>query len=482
MSFLLRKQPEPKLSSKDIDPDAVSVLRRLNKSGYVAYLVGGSVRDLLLGREPKDFDIATSASPRQIKNTFRNSFLIGRRFRLALIRFGDKQIETSTFRRCPESEDMEAADSSALGGLYQEADNLFGTPEEDAQRRDFTVNALFYDVTSSKIIDYTGGLRDVAKKVLRCIGDPNIRFREDPVRMLRAIRLSARLDFTIHSDSAKAIAKHSDEIVQASKPRLFEELTRLFTYNKSEEAFRRLWSSGLMHALLPRLDEHVAQSGKKKSDLWSFLAALDVTTPHLDGSIKGSPYAISESPLRLAVLLAPLYLKRCLDESANGRVDALSIAEKLVNEVLVIPFSTPSWRIPRFMCQDTISILESLSYYKSHTIKRNRFFRQDWFYTAMVFWRICAEARDDRTAVSVIESWEKAFDEFVVEYRPRRQSPDSATPPPETFESEDEQRDSLFPPKKHSRRRNRNRRPKSDASGSTEKTEPSNETLQQAEI
>ncbi len=476
MAFLLRKQPEPKLSSKDIDPDAVSVLRRLNKAGYVAYLVGGGVRDLLLGRQPKDFDIATSASPRQIKSTFRNSFLIGRRFRLALIRFGDKQIETATFRRSPEAEEIEAADSNAPGALYQEADNLFGTPEEDAQRRDFTVNALFYDVTSSKIIDYTGGLRDIAKKVLRCIGDPNIRFREDPVRMLRAIRLSARLDFTIHSDSAKAITRHASEIMQASKPRLFEEVTRLFTYNKSEEAFRRLWSSGLMEALLPQIEDYVDHSGKKKSDQWSFLAALDATTPHLDGDIKGSPYAFLESPLRLAVLLAPLYLKRCQEESTKGRIDAAGIAEKLVNEILVSPFSTSSWRIPRFMCQDTVSILESVSYYKSHSIKRSRFFRQSWFYTALVFWRICAEARDDRTAVTVIESWEKAFDEFVVEHRPRRQSPDPATPSPAEFESDDEQRDSLFPPKKHNHRRNRHRRHKRDHTASTDTTVPSPET------
>lgn len=471
MSFLTRKKPDQTISVKDIDPDVVSVLRRLNKAGFIAYLVGGGVRDLLLGRTPKDFDIATSASPNQIRNLFRNSFLIGRRFRLALIRFGNKQIETATFRRSPEPDEVEGPDADAPGALYQEADNLFGTPEEDAKRRDFTVNALFYDVTSSKIIDYTGGLRDLSKKVLRSIGDPNIRFREDPVRMLRAVRLSARLDFTVHSDSAKAITRHCSEIMQASKPRLFEEIGRLFTYSKSEEAFRRLWDTKLMHELLPQIDEFINTTGKKKSVQWSYFAALDATSGSLDTEDRRSPYYIQETALRIAVMLVPMFIERCRVATEKGRVNAAQIAEDLLSEVLVGPFSSGSWRIPRMMCQDTVNILESLSYYRSQNIRRSRYFRQPWFYTAMTFWRLCAEASDNRIAVPVIESWEAAYEEFVVAHNSPKQSQDTATPNPDDFESDEDQRNSLFPPKKHSRRRSRHRRRNPAKTGTSDAAE-----------
>ena len=193
MSFLDRLLgAKNTISARDVDPDALTVLHRLQSRGFTAYLVGGGVRDLLLGRVPKDFDVATDARPNQIKKLFRNAFIIGRRFRLALIRFGEKQIETATFRRDPGAEDDAAAaapapDPDREGGLYQESDNVFGTPEEDALRRDFTVNALFWDPATGEVIDFTGGLKDLRRKVLRCIGDPDVRFREDPVRMLRRL-------------------------------------------------------------------------------------------------------------------------------------------------------------------------------------------------------------------------------------------------------------------------------------------------------
>ena len=167
MSFLDRFRPGRKISARDIDPDALSVLNRLHSNGFTAYLVGGGVRDILLGRVPKDFDVATDARPNQVKRLFRNAFVIGRRFRLALVRFGEKQIETATFRRDPEPDDAPGADrgagADATGALYQASDNVFGTPEEDAMRRDFTVNALFYDPFEDRVIDYAGGMRDLRK-------------------------------------------------------------------------------------------------------------------------------------------------------------------------------------------------------------------------------------------------------------------------------------------------------------------------------
>src|SRR3712207_1368501 len=188
------------ISRRQIDADALKVLYRLHEHNYVAYLVGGSVRDLLLGRRPKDFDIGTSAHPYQVKRLFKNCWIIGRRFRLAHVRFGAKTIEVATFRRQVSQQELaaveeiepvplgDAADGDEQRDRLVHRDNTFGTPEEDAFRRDFTINALFYDIGTFSIIDYVGGLRDLDQRVIRCIGDPHVRFLEDPVRMLRAVR------------------------------------------------------------------------------------------------------------------------------------------------------------------------------------------------------------------------------------------------------------------------------------------------------
>ena len=203
---------EHTISRKDIDPDAFKVLYRLRDFNYAAYLVGGGVRDLLLGRKPKDFDVGTDAHPYQIKKLFRNCWIIGRRFRLAHVRFGTKTIEVATFRRHLAAVDGEdgraptrvtrrrstrAAMRARTAGARHE--NTFGTSEEDAFRRDFTINALFYDIATFSLIDYVGGLEDLRRRVIRSIGDPRQRFEEDPVRMLRAVAFASRLDFSARS-------------------------------------------------------------------------------------------------------------------------------------------------------------------------------------------------------------------------------------------------------------------------------------------
>src|SRR5437762_2065148 len=197
-------RPEHTISRRDIDPDALKVLYRLRQYDHVAYLVGGSVRDLLLGRHPKDFDIGTSAHPYQVKKLFRNCWIIGRRFRLAHVKFGPKVIEVATFRRQIEAgeevvqDGVPAPDPTTPEGEHLiHHDNTFGTSEEDAFRRDFTINALFYDIATFSIIDYVGGLDDLRAAVVRSIGDPHVRLREDPVRMIRAIAMASRLHFTI---------------------------------------------------------------------------------------------------------------------------------------------------------------------------------------------------------------------------------------------------------------------------------------------
>src|ERR1700757_2759877 len=203
---------EHSMSRRDIDPDALRVLYRLRQFNHIAYLVGGSVRDLLLSRRPKDFDIGTSAHPYQVKKLFRNCWIIGRRFRLAHVKFGSKVIEVATFRRQVQAGEEVVQDgvpgpdpATPEGELLLHRDNTFGTPEEDAFRRDFTINALFYDIATFSIIDYVDGLDDLRAGIVRSIGDPHVRLREDPVRMIRAIALAARLDFRIEDSLLAAI-------------------------------------------------------------------------------------------------------------------------------------------------------------------------------------------------------------------------------------------------------------------------------------
>ena len=259
------------ISRKNIDPDALRVLYRLSKEGYTAYLVGGGVRDLLLGRKPKDFDVGTSATPNEVKRVFRNCFLIGRRFRLAHVRFGDKVIETATFRQNPQT--VGEIIEHAAEGPFE--DNTFGTPETDAHRRDFTVNGLFYDIETFAVIDWVGGLKDLQKKIIRSIGDPMIRFREDPVRMMRAVKFAARLDFRIERGTERAIRKLHSCILTASTPRLCEEVFRLFTYGASEKAFRMMYEFGLLGDLMPDLAAFIDRDGGGKSSTWTYLSVLD---------------------------------------------------------------------------------------------------------------------------------------------------------------------------------------------------------------
>ncbi|WP_052812926.1 polynucleotide adenylyltransferase PcnB [Desulfonatronum thioautotrophicum] len=262
---------EHPISRKNIHPDALKVMYRLMRKGFTAYLVGGGVRDLILGRTPKDFDVGTNATPNQIKKAFRNCFIIGRRFRLAHIRFGDQIIETSTFRRCPEP------DINSDGDLYVFRDNCYGTPEDDALRRDFTINALFYEVESFSVIDHVGGLSDIHNRTIRCIGDPNIRFREDPVRMIRAVRFASRLGFQIEPATFNAILRHHQDILKAAPARVFEELIKLFAYGSGEKAMRLLHKTGLLGSLLPEVADFLGHDHDQNqaSPLWSWLRHLD---------------------------------------------------------------------------------------------------------------------------------------------------------------------------------------------------------------
>ena len=237
------------LAPELIDPDAEKVVRRLARRGHKAYLVGGCVRDLLIGRTPKDFDVATSATPNEIKQLFRNCRIIGRRFRLAHIFFGEKIIETSTFRANPRNED-EAEKGSEL---LIRRDNVFGTETDDAQRRDFTINGLFYDVATEEVIDHVGGLEDLQDQLIRTIGDPEIRFREDPVRMLRAVKFAARIDFAFENATWSALVRHREEIIKCAPPRVLEELYRMLRGGAARRSMELLIETGLAAVLSPQL-------------------------------------------------------------------------------------------------------------------------------------------------------------------------------------------------------------------------------------
>lgn len=244
---IILPRAEHPISRQQIDEATLKVLYRLHRNGYLAYLVGGGVRDLLLGRQPKDFDVGTDATPQQVRKLFRNSFLVGRRFRLAHIRFGaDHVVEVATFRRHPRPEEL--PDDPAEHLFFVQ--NLFGTPREDAFRRDFTINALFYDIADFSVIDHVGGLADLAARRLRVIGDPLVRFTEDPVRMLRALEFSARLGFSLDEATREAIYARAPLIAEAAPARMREEILELFRHGVGSPVLARAQAMGMLEPML----------------------------------------------------------------------------------------------------------------------------------------------------------------------------------------------------------------------------------------
>ena len=236
------------ISRKNISKAALRVLYRLNEAGYTAYLVGGAVRDLLLGGHPKDFDVATSATPDEVKKLFRNCRLIGRRFRLAHVVYGNEIIEVATFRGTSEEEGE--GDRHIVDGRIVR-DNVWGTIEEDALRRDFRVNAMYYDVSDFSVRDYVGGMQDLHDRVLRLIGDPATRYREDPVRMLRAARLAAKLDFRIDPEGLAPFAELGPLLSGVAPARLFDESLKMFLTGHGLKSFRMLEQCGLLKFIFP---------------------------------------------------------------------------------------------------------------------------------------------------------------------------------------------------------------------------------------
>ncbi len=247
---------EHSISRDNIDDNALKVLYRLHKAGYRAMLVGGGVRDLLLGHAPKDFDVATDAHPEQVKKLFSNSRLIGRRFRLAHVFFGREIIEVATFR-ADQQEHHDDREHAENGRILR--DNVYGQLEDDVWRRDFTVNALYYDIADFSIVDYTSAMDDIKHHVLRLIGDPETRYREDPVRMLRAIRFAAKLGFTIHEDTEKPIYELGHLLKDIPPARLFDEVLKLFHSGQGVACLQLLRKYDLLQYLFEQTDRQLKQ-------------------------------------------------------------------------------------------------------------------------------------------------------------------------------------------------------------------------------
>jgi poly(A) polymerase len=309
--------PNMQIAPDQIDPDAAKVVQRLRDNAHLAYLVGGCVRDLLLKRKPKDFDVVTSATPNEIKRLFNNCRIIGRRFRLAHIFYGPKIIETSTFRANPRELEDEDAGGDESGDLLIRRDNVFGTPEEDARRRDFTINGLFYDTKTGQVIDHVEGLVDLEARVVRTIGDPDIRFREDPIRILRAVKFAARCELTIEPETYRRMMEHRDEIRKCAQARVSEEFYRLLRAGAAKRSMELLVETDLLEIFAPEIARELRASAedvgedliKRRARFWGYLAALDRSTER-------KPTAPSNALILAAILLPPL--RESLDPSTRG--------------------------------------------------------------------------------------------------------------------------------------------------------------------
>jgi len=317
-----------------IDEEALKVLYRLHRHGFLAYLVGGSVRDLLLGKVPKDFDVATNAHPHEINALFRNSRIIGRRFRLVQVFFrGGKIIELSTFRSRSEFEETE----TEKGELVRK--ESFGTPAEDALRRDITINGLFYNIANFSIIDYVGGMADLNRRVIRTIGDPDERFKQDPVRMIRVIRHAARTGFLIDDTTYEAIFRHREEIRDCSPSRLRDEFLRELKEGAANPSLRFMLQTGLLFSLFPDLERALGNrslSTEKTQEF--FLSLFDL----VDQLIKRGR-TLSEAIL-LALLVTP-YLQAITPEHSflGNREKYRYLAQTIhwaIHQILT-PFSFP---------------------------------------------------------------------------------------------------------------------------------------------
>ncbi|KPK14793.1 MAG: hypothetical protein AMJ62_11735 [Myxococcales bacterium SG8_38] len=415
--------PEPVVYAHEIprrlvDPDAAKVIRRLNRHGHTAYLVGGGVRDLMLGRKPKDFDVATSARPYEVRDLFRNCRVIGRRFRLAHVLFsGGKVIEVATFRRDPsqryESIKPKIAKKIPLCAgpepvrlipsrraitegedtdLLITNDNVFGEPHEDAIRRDFTINGLFYDLERGEVIDFVGGVADLEEHLLRTIGDPNVRFREDPVRILRAIKFSARLDMGLDPDVYDAMVRHRSDLQRAAAPRVLEEILRFLRGGAAHRSVFLAWDVGVLSEVLPEVASFLDDDLTGAELTFGRLKALD--------SLAAEDRLPGDAVLMAALLLGPI------DEALEDVSDVPSAYEELVRELSL------RLSLPRRL-KDRIRLLV-MAQRRLRTGKIQSIARREYFADAATLYALDCKARGEEPP-----DWAREPNEAVYSAEPR---------------------------------------------------------------
>ncbi|MGA8164742.1 MAG: polynucleotide adenylyltransferase PcnB [Waddliaceae bacterium] len=393
---------EHDIDHAEIDPDALYVLKKLTNAGHEAYLVGGSVRDLLLKQHPKDFDISTSAKPKEIKDLFRkNCFLIGKRFRLAHIRFGHKVVEVSTFRSGDNDSDLIIRD------------NTWGCAEEDALRRDFTINGLFYDPNRHTIIDYIDGWEDIHRKVLRTIGNPHIRFKQDPVRMIRLLKFRARFGFCIDSETEQALHDCQEEIEKSSTARILEEIFRMLESGSSAPFFHLMSQAGLLKLLLPLFAEFFEGNIGKK--IYQFLEIADQFNSKKNTKPLARP--VLASCLFFPILENEIQAHLADKEHFPHLGDVLIMSSSLIKAIVSPSFSHFPKRISTIMnsIMSTQYRLTPLSgkYHYRHKLLRNKEFP-----LALKFLQIRAIA--DETVMSTYQNWSRVYRQFLQKGVPQK--------------------------------------------------------------
>ena len=408
------ERPDHNISRQNIHENTLKVLYRLHNSGKKAYLVGGAVRDLLLDRNPKDFDVGTDAKPAEIRRLFRNSRIIGRRFRLAHVFFQDGIVEVATFRREPSPEDQASDDDE----LLITSDNTYGTPREDAFRRDFTINALFYSIADYSVIDYVGGIADLDAGLIRVIGDPDVRFKEDPVRLLRAIEFAARLGFDVEAETAAGIRRNKAEIMKASPARMSEEIVQLLQCGHAGDALQLMLDFGLLEELLPEVYDMVAADERGMGKFNRIPVVYDEMVEE-DG-------ALTEAGILSALLLPSVLLRRYDVEAVDGHPMSRGDLELLVDEAVspfITRFSLSRARIERLV--GALKTFMRLCEPKWTEGERKRFAVRKHFDDALQLFEIVTRATGEGD--EVLEAWKTAQRERPeprrseeTERRPRR--------------------------------------------------------------
>jgi poly(A) polymerase len=450
---ILQRSEHP-VSRKHISPEALKVLYRLNDKGYKAYLAGGCVRDLLLGRTPKDFDVVTDATPQEVRRCFNHCRLIGRRFRLAHVIFGQEVIEVATFRASGAADDQvdslpseelengESADDAdereddvadeeeflepepaavnpdlmvhgETGMVLR--DNVFGSPEEDAFRRDFTINGMFYNIHDFSIIDYVGGLADIERRVVHCIGDPDLRYQEDPVRMIRALRFAASLDLTIEDNTFQAILRQREHLAHASNARMFEEILKFFHSGAMSKAFGLWKDTGLLEVMFPGFAEWFLHQATPAETEWIQQAFRQMDKWKLN-QVRASP------ELLYAMLLGP-YIRSRAAAAMDGEksvYEALRDAVMDVQRELSVRVLIPK-RVA-FLVFDLLGNQDRFQD-RSHPARVERFVRRPFFRDALVLYKFDCLARGEAQP-ELLMAWSRDLQNAPAqgprESRPRR--------------------------------------------------------------